>query len=59
MRSGRGVDFVAPGVEDWLTIDVFDEDQKALLEFVFRGEVASKPAIWRRSLTPATPVRNR
>jgi hypothetical protein len=32
------VDFVAPSVDDWLTIDVADEGDQAFLEFVFGAD---------------------
>ena len=28
-------DLVAPGMDDWLAIDIVDEGHQALLEFVF------------------------
>ena len=37
MASSCIVDFVTPGVDDWLTIDVGDEGHQAFLEFVFGG----------------------
>jgi len=35
MASCCMIDFVAPGVDDWLAVDVVDEGQQAFLEFVF------------------------
>jgi hypothetical protein len=35
MQSGRLVDFVAPGMGDWLAIDVFDQGYQAVFEFLF------------------------
>lgn len=34
-RSGCVIDFVVPGRDDWLMIDVVDESHQAFLEFVF------------------------
>ena len=31
-------DLVAPGVDDWLAIDIVDEGDQALLEFVFGAD---------------------
>ena len=38
MQSGRLVDFVAPGMGDWLAIDVVDEGHQAVFEFLFRDD---------------------
>src|SRR6516164_11412172 len=38
MRSGRLSDLVAPGMGDWLAIEVIDEGHQALFEFVFGGD---------------------
>src|SRR5260370_18977223 len=32
------VDFVVPGMDDWLAIDIADEGDQAFLEFVFGGD---------------------
>jgi hypothetical protein len=32
------IDFVMPGVDDWLAIDIADDGHQALLEFVFGGD---------------------
>jgi hypothetical protein len=38
MTSCCIIDFVTPGVDDWLAIDVADEGHQALPEFVFGGD---------------------
>jgi Transposase DDE domain group 1 len=38
MASCCIIDFVMPGVDDWLAIDVADEGHQALLEFVFGSD---------------------
>ena len=38
MTSGCIIDFVPPGVDDWLAIDVADEGHQAFPEFVFGGD---------------------
>jgi len=38
MASGCIIDFVPPGVDDWLAIDVADEGHQAFPEFVFGGD---------------------
>ena len=38
MVSGCTVDFITPGVDDWLAIDVADEGHQAFPEFVFGGD---------------------
>ena len=38
MASRCIIDFVAPGVDDWLAIDVADEGHQAFSEFVFGGD---------------------
>jgi hypothetical protein len=38
MASCCIIDFVMPGVDDWLAIDVANEGHQALFEFVFGGD---------------------
>jgi hypothetical protein len=38
MASCSVSDLVAPGVDDWLAIDIVDEGHQALLEFVFGAD---------------------
>jgi hypothetical protein len=47
MASCCIIDFVMPGVDDWLAIDVANEGHQALLEFVFGGD--AKVALRTRS----------
>ena len=38
MASGCMVDFVTPGVDDGLAVEVVDEDHQAFLEFGFGAD---------------------
>jgi len=38
MASGCMVDFVTPGVDDRLAVDIVDEGHQALREFVFGAD---------------------
>ena len=38
MASCSVSDLVAPGVDDWLAIDIVDKGHQALLEFVFGAD---------------------